>query len=298
VELGLAGNGRVAKGDDVHLRHAYGWYRYGRCRLLAGKTDSWFGSLLYHPRQYLGAGNNDHLLMWGWGFLWGGRRPQLQFALIEETWGLQLAVEEPVYNRSRFGGADEDAFNTFPRASLTMMLKAPGIVSHPGISYTHHEMAGGLAGADDYFDTFAAVWPLQWTTGAFTLKLQGHYGWNFAAEFEYYPLLALPAVSADGLRLQRTYVTGGMVAGEYRLGNLLITGGVGFELFENDSWADRGWAKDRAERKAYFVALPYQVNKYFGIHPEFNYFDYHVNPVTGKEAGAEWMLGMQFRFIF
>jgi hypothetical protein len=292
IELGLKSLQPTA---SVSLRYAYGWYRYGRCRLLVGQTDNWFGSLAYHPKQYVGLNNNAHLLLFGWGFLWPHRVPQVQFSLIEKSWGLQLALEEPRVKTPFFGS---DIYFTLPRVSLTAYFKTKSFMTHPGISFVRHDFEGTVSPQSDHYDTWAFVLPVKFTAGAFTLKFQGHYGKNFNTEYPFYPVLSGPTASNTSQNIQDTWNYGGMLSAEYKVGALTLIGGVGYERFQNDSWSRNGWKNDDFTRKAYFVAVPYQVNKYFGVHPEFSYYDYGDDPETGADAGNEWMLGVQFRFIF
>jgi len=291
IELGLRSLQPTA---DVSLRYAYGWYRYGRCRILAGQTDNWFGSLAYHPKQYVGLNNNAHLLLFGWGLLWPHRVPQVQLTINTDTWGVQFALEEPRYKSAHDG---HDIYFVLPRMSLTGMFKAGGFMTHPGVNFVRHSYEG-VSGPDDYFDTFAVVLPMMFKTGAFTVKFQAHHGKNFAVEYPFYPSITGPTHSTKSQKIQDTFVTGGFLSLEYQIGALTLIGGVGYEKFENDSWKRNGWKDDNTDRKAYFVAVPYQVNKYFGVHPELSYFDHGDSPETGKDQGNEWMLGVQFRFIF
>ncbi|MEW5912612.1 MAG: hypothetical protein AB1814_08655, partial [Thermodesulfobacteriota bacterium] len=120
VEFGIKSNNGA---QAVDMRYLYGWWRVGNCRLLAGHTDNWFGSLAYHIHQYVGLNLNSHLLLFGWGFLWPHRVPQVQFTYNTARWGVQFALEEPRQNSNLWGGTTT-TYYTFPRASLTFMFKA------------------------------------------------------------------------------------------------------------------------------------------------------------------------------
>ncbi len=292
IELGLKSLQPTA---SVSLRRAYGWYQYGRCRLLVGHNDNWFGNMAYAPSQLLGINNDSHAYLWAWGFLWPSRVPQVQFTVEAKTWGVQFAVEAP---RNQFAHSGNDLYFVLPRMSLTAMFKAGGFMTHPGFSFVRHSYEGVPGPADDQFDTWAVVLPVKFTSGAFTLKFQAHHGKNFYNEYPYYPEITEVTHSLTSFKLQDTFVLGGMLSLEYKLGAVTLIGGVGYEKFENESWKRNGWKDDNADRKAVFVAVPYQVNDFFGLHPEFSYYDHGDNPVDGKDAGTEWMLGVQFRFIF
>jgi len=291
IELGLKS---LQPEASVSLRYAYGWYKVGNCRILAGQTDNWFGSLQYHPKQYVGLNNNSHLLLFGWGLMWPHRVPQVQFTYYTDTWGLQFALEEP---RAKSSPQGTDFYINVPRMTLTAMFKAGGFQTHPGVLYVQHRWEGQTGGGDDSFNTWAFVLPMKFTAGAFTLKFQGHYGINIATEIPFYPANTGPITVGNKIYDTQTY--GGFLSAEYKIGALTLIGGIGYEYIQNDDWKDKGnYNDDNYRRLAYFVAIPYQVNKFFGIHPEFSYFDHGDSPETGDDQGNEWMLGVQFRFIF
>ncbi|MBU4275194.1 MAG: hypothetical protein KKC30_00485 [Proteobacteria bacterium] len=292
IELGLKS---LQPSATVSLRYAYGFWRVGNCRILAGQTDNWWGSTAYAPKQYIGLNlDSSHLLMFGWGVVWGHRVPQVQFTYNTDKWGVQFALEEP-RNKSTWNGAtDVDATFIMPRMSLTFMVKYGAFMSNPGVLYVKHGYeAGDTGSADEEWDTLAFVLPIKFTAGAFTLKFQGHYGKNFATEIPFYDTKWTAPV-LNGSEVEDTIIWGGMLAGEYSIGKLMLTAGVGYENWSNDTWT----TDDEITRWAAFVAVPYQFTKNFGIHPEFAYYNYGDNPNTGNEMGNEWLLGVQFRFVF
>ncbi len=309
IELGLKS---LQPEASVSLRYAYGYWRVGNFRLLAGQTDNWFGSLAYHARQYVGLNEGAKLLLFGWGALWPHRVPQVQFTYSTATWGVQFALEEP-RDRDTWGGATNvDIVYTFPRASLTLMFKAGGFMTSPGFSYVNHQYEAGAGSFDDSWTTWAINVPAKFTAGAFTIKFQGHYGINFQDEYPFYgarmqgatsggvtgvPLYGPILVVGSGVKDATIY--GGYLAGEYKIGKVMLTAGIGMEHVQNDAWnTANGFAKDNNTRTAFFVAAPYQVTKNFGVHPEWSYFKHGDSPATGNDQGNEWLLGIQFRFVF
>ncbi|RJX34369.1 MAG: hypothetical protein C4525_07310 [Desulfarculus sp.] len=299
VEFGIKSlNGATA----VDMRYLYGWWRIGNCRILAGHTDNWFGSLAYHPKQYVGLNENAHLLLFGWGFLWPHRVPQVQFTYNTASWGVQFALEEPRSRAAWTGATGVDAYFTFPRASLTFMFKAGSFMTHPGVSYVQRQYKVAT-GSDESNSTWAVVLPVKFTAGAFTLKFQGHYGINFGGEYPFYPTTTGGADTRPllvGSSVKDTTILGGMIAGEFTVGKLMITGGFGYERFQNDDgWvAANGYSKDENVRWAAFIAFPYQVAKNLNIQPEFSYYNWGDAPATGSDLGTEWILGVQFHFVF
>ncbi len=299
IELGIKA---LMPEASVSLRYAYGYWRVGNCRILAGQTDNWFGSLAYHIRQYVGLNENLHVLMFGWGFLWPTRVPQVQFTYNTSKWGVQFALEEPKQKSNLFANGTDASF-IFPRASLTFMFRHGGFMTHPGFMFVNHKYESGNSGAyDDSYNTWAFVLPIKFTTGPFTLKFQGHYGVNFAGEFAPFYPFALTQPYRNGITtgdIDDTTIYGGILAGEYQIGKVMVTGGVGYENFSNDAWSGKnGYSKDENVRMSAFIAVPYQFTKNFGVHPELSYFSYGDSPSTGKDMGNEWLLGVQFRFVF
>ncbi|MFH2127726.1 MAG: porin [Pseudomonadota bacterium] len=290
IELGLAS---LQPNATVSLRYAYGYWRVGKCRILAGQTDNWFGSLAYHVQQYVGLNENSHLLMFGWGFVWPHRVPQVQFTYNTDKWGVQFALEEPRNKGTWAGATNVDTTFILPRRSLTFMFKYGAFMTHPGILFVKHDYEAGAGASDESWDTLAIVLPIKFTAGAFTLKFQGHWGKNFATEIPFYST-AWTGPVLNGSNVEDTTVWGGVLAGEYQIGKLMITGGAGYENWSNDTWI----TNDEITRWGAFIAVPYQFTKNFGIHPEFSYYKYGDNPNTGNDMGNEWLLGVQFRFVF
>jgi len=291
IELGLKS---LQPEASVSLRYAYGYWRVGKCRILAGQTDNWWGSLAYHVRQYVGLNENAHLLMFGWGFAWSHRVPQVQFTYNTDTWGVQFALEEPRAKGTWGGATNVDTTFILPRMSLTFMFKYGAFMTHPGILFVKHDYESGNTGAaDESWDTLAIVLPVKFTAGAFTLKFQGHWGKNFATEIPFYSTTWTGPV-LSGSNVEDTTIWGGILAGEYQIGKIMVTGGVGYENWSNDTWL----TEDETTRWGAFIAVPYQFTKNFGVHPEFSYYKYGDNPNTGSDMGNEWLLGVQFRFVF
>ncbi|MCF8047599.1 MAG: hypothetical protein K9L19_08665 [Desulfarculaceae bacterium] len=295
IEIGLKSLNTT--GATTSLRYAYGYWRVGKCRILAGQTDNWFGSLAYHVRQYVGLNENAHLLLFGWGFVWPNRVPQVQFTYNTDNWGVQFALEQPNTTNTLDAATNVDTTFKIPRLTLTFMFKYGAFMTHPGILFVKHDYeAGNTGNADESWDTLAVVLPIKFTAGAFTLKFQGHWGKNFFTEIPFYYSAAQPwtAPVLNGSNVEDTTIWGGVLAGEYKIGKIMITGGVGYENFSNDTWA----TNDEVTRLGAFIAVPYQFTKNFGIHPEFSYYKYGDNPNTGNDMGNEWLLGVQFRFVF
>ncbi|MBU4275193.1 MAG: hypothetical protein KKC30_00480 [Proteobacteria bacterium] len=296
IELGLKS---VQPDATVSLRYAYGYWRVGNCRILAGQTDNWFGSTAFAPKQFVGNSisngyTTNHLMFMGWGFVWPHRVPQVQFTYETDQWGIQFALEEPRNKSTLDDASDVDNVFIMPRMTLTAMVRYGAFMFQPGVMYVKHGYeAGDTGSSDEEWDTMIFLLPIKFAAGPFTLKFQGHYGKNFATEIPFYETKWTKPV-LNGSEVEDTIIWGGSLAGEYKIGKLMLTGGVGYENWSNDTWTN----DDEITRWAAFVAVPYQFTTNFGIHPEFAYYKYGDNPNTGEDMGNEWVLGVQFRFIF
>ncbi len=279
---------------SVGLRYAYGWHQAGSLRLLAGRTDNWFGNIAYHPRQYLGLNENNHAYLWGWGYLWPDRVAQVQATWQNDDFGLQLALEDP---RNKSSAQGEDFHMNLPRISLTGMIKAGAFQTHPGVIFVQRRFHATDDNPDPDFNTWALNVPMMLSLGGFTLKAQLHYGVNFYDEFPFYPVQSAP-VRKKGGDLEDTTVLGGYITAEQKVGRCLLIAGFGYERYENDAWRESGFKDDQTDTKAVFLAASYQVNPFFKVHPEFSWYDYGDSVVNGNDQGREWLLGLHFSFVF
>ena len=315
IELGLSS--KIGNTEGVSLRYAYGWWKVGNCRLLAGHTDGWIGTLKHHPKQYLGLSQSAKLLLSNWGYIYSGRHPQVRFEWEKDNIGLSLAVVQPLSELmpNQSGGlvvgstaipGTTDLYANLPRFDLAAQFTFGGLWIGPGFGWSQIKIEkGNNVMKDDTITSWLGILPVKFTMGPFTAKAEVHWGQNNEYEWNGVNsgLKALPRSvayrKADGA-IEDTRNVGGFIALEYKLTPALeVTAGYGIEKLNNDAWKkDAGYKNDDYTRQAYFVALPYTITKNFAIHPEFNYFNYGDSVVTGKDNGNEWMLGVQFRFVF
>ncbi len=296
VEFGLKS---IAGSASAGLRYAYGWYQVGELTLIAGQLSSWFGSPAFSPvdGQAVGSNQGNHIFLWGWGHLWGQRLPQVALRWQRGPWGLYFSLEEP-QNRNIPAHAGLDFFNGLPRVTIAGKYGGKAINTMPAFNFTRHQAQGAAAGLDDSWDTWALVLPWKIALGALTILGQAHYGINFASEYLYYPADTGIVHDQDG-RVHDTQVYGGHLGLTYRLGRLTLAAGFGFEHFHNDEWVGTdGYAKDSYQRRSYYLAAPWQVNQYFVVAPGVSHFDHGDDARTGKDAGSEWIAGVQFQFRF
>ncbi len=302
VEISVAASANDA--ESVGLRHAYGWWKVGNCQLIAGQTDGWLGSLAYAPLTTLGANQSNKTLMINWGFMYSSRSPQVRFEWRSGNFGFSVAAVQPAAEvATTIAGAD--MYANVPRFDIAAEFKAGGFMTTPAFGWSQLKYQGVAAGWDDNYNSWVVMLPLKYTVGPFTAKVQLHTGSNTEAEWmgelpnamKSAPKI-LPVWSATGKEYD-TKETGGVIALEYKIGALMITGGYGQVRIENDFWkASNGYRNDNYDRRGWFVALPYQVTKNFSLSPEFQYYNYGDSPATNQDMGNEWICGVEFKFLF
>lgn len=299
VELGVGS--RMGTGATLTLRYAYGWWKVGNCKLVAGHNDSWIGSLIFAPKQYLGVQQSGKLLLSNWGYTYSGRHPIVRFEWESGMFGFSLAAAQPGAEFTPTAATGTDYYANLPRFDLAAYLKAGGFIMQPGFGWSQLKIEGTASGADDTFTQWIAMLPVKFSAGPFTAKAEIHYAQN--SEIEWNGVNAglkalqknVPVIS--GAKVDDTKMVGGFVALEYKILPVWeITAGFGIEKLNNDAWKKH--KNDEYTRKAFFVALPYQVTNNFSLHPELGYYDYGDNIANDKDFGNEWLLGMQFRFVF
>lgn len=308
VEMGITS--KANNQESMLLRYAYGWWKVGNCRLLAGHDDGWLGSLAFAPKQYFGLTQSGKLLLSNWGYTYSGRHPQVRFEWASGNFGFALAAAQPGAEKLPTIPANEDYYANVPRFDLTVRFMGGGLLVMPSFGISQLQMEGTPSGADDSFTTYIALLPVKYTIGPFTAKAEFHYAQNSEVEWNGVDgglktmIRNSPFIGTNG-KLEDTKMVGGFVALEYKLTqDWEATAGFGIEKLNNDAWkksvasGGAGYKDDEYYRKAYFVAFPYQITKNFAIHPEFGYYDYGDAPQTDKDAGNEWLLGLQFRFVF
>jgi hypothetical protein len=288
VEIGLK--------SSVGMRHVYGWYKMGNCKLLAGNTDNWHGAVYWNYHKLNAAPGGDVL---GWGKIWAPRRPQVQLTWASGNFGLQFALESGASVSALAGGVD--VYQTFPRASISMQFKTGGFSVTPSFGYSRYDFEGYPSGVDDNFAAWAVILPAKITAGAFTVQGELHYSANPGVGYSGYPGLAgynVFSFKSNG-DFEDTMNWGGYIDASYKVGALRIALGFGYEYFENDEWKKSwGFREDNFSRQLFYISLPYQVHKNLTLYPEFNYLNHGDSPMTGDDAGNEWVLGILFRFIF
>lgn len=298
----------ASKADDkeiVGLRYAYGWWKVGNCQLVAGQTDGWLGSLAYMPLTTFGVTQSFKSALINWGFVYSSRSPQVRLEWRSDNVGFSLAAVQPAAEQIP-DVSGTDIYANIPRFDIAAEFKACGFMTTPAFGWSQLKYQGMPNNWTDRYNSWIVMLPLKYTMGPFTAKIQLHTGANteieYSGELQTNPAVApkiLPLWVSSGKEYD-SKETGGMIALEYQIGTMIVTGGYGQVKIENGCWApSNGYKFNNYDRKAWFIALPFGVTKNFNVSPEFQYYMYGDNMTTNnKIMGNEWLLGLQFKFMF
>lgn len=305
-QLGNAGNSAFAGSGYYFAESAklYGYYKFGNCVLLAGKTDGHFYSVA--PYQNFGFDNNNHIAGFGWGSIYDSRSAQVRFSQdISKAFGYDISLVQPTYYQDNglLGtvGASQ-SLGTFPLAALKLRMNF-GAVSLMPAGYVQYVKWNDLPATplatnpDDNMTSWAAVLPVVVRAGAFTGTFQALYGQNLGGG-----ILALQS-SFWGYRrslngaVKNSTGWNGFADFAFTAGAVTPHFYLGYDYVENDTFV--GSDKNNA-RSMYGVGVNWKIAESFYVVPEFTYYNYGKNPLNPKnpDLGTEWQAGVQFQFVF
>jgi hypothetical protein len=158
----------------------YGWYKFGNCTILAGKTDGHVFSVTAY--QNLGFQNNNHIAGFGWGAIYDQRDSQVRFSQdINKMVGYDISLVQTQY----YTDQTIQSYATFPLVAAKVRLNF-GMVSLMPAGYVQYVKWDNLPAIngqsqDDNMTSWFAVLPVVVKAGAFTGTIQGGYGNNIAS---------------------------------------------------------------------------------------------------------------------
>ena len=307
-------------GDNtVYIRHAYGWWKVGSCKLLVGQFAGRLGDR-YYAGQGLAGSKGGKFDLNGFGFIGGSRNPKLALQMdVNENFGFEVSLGQPGAEVNPFTLANQDvpgttpvvkysdfgSTNTYlPRLELVLDFKFGNFMITPGagIAYFDSEWQEGLEPEDSSVLSYVLWLPVKYENGPFYVMLNGYYGQNMdtdwtgennngyngntsiGAHYGGQPG-SLPSIDNNG-ELQDTKQWGvGFAAGYSFTDQVTLKLGAGITWLKNDAWADYTVggedSDDKYTRWAAFIALPYKLTSNFTIQPEIAYYNYGDKVAAG-----------------
>jgi hypothetical protein len=282
-----SGNGGAYIPEGAKL---YGYYKFGNCTLLAGKTDGHIFSVTAY--QNFGFDNNNHIAGFGWGSIYDTRSAQVRFSQdISKTFGYDISFVQPM------GYVDNGRLSvpTFPLTALKARMNFGAVSLMPAAWVEYIKWNDLPNNADDNMTNWGVVLPVVVKAGAFTGTFQGAYGINT------WGVLALQSAFHKHQRVNGSIKN---TTGWNGFADLAFTAGavtphffIGYDRAEN---SDAYVGDDYNDRMMYGVGVNWKITDNFYIVPEFAYYNYGKNPtkVGNPDIGTEWLGGVQFQFVF
>jgi hypothetical protein len=330
IEVGIGAGGPALGhgGSLIALRYMYGWYKFGRCRLVIGHDDNLLASLAYAPYQWFGLGAintfNGQLggmapivLYIGMGKQYSGRFAQIALYYDVGPWTFMVALGQAATgNANNPVGIASVANTVLPRLDLVVKYKGKYIGLAPGFSIysSEREAISGASLQDDRILSYLLVLPFRISFGNFRIKGELSYGMNWVAANYFASMVALSrAVYWGGLndavrvKTEDTYQMAACLGLEYFMGRVSLHLGGGWVKYTNASNDQNGtWRHGQNVSFGFNFAVRYTVNKHFVIAPEIQYWVYGWNPFfdTGAgnamfaDMGQSWLAGISFQIRF
>ena len=305
----------------------YGYYKFGNCTLLAGKTDGHFYSVGAYQNIGYGlaapTGGSPHIALFGFGNNYDNRNPQIRFSQdVNKSFGYDISVVESQYYWDTGIGSATGApigspstanaaqsYATFPMVAAKLRMNF-GAVSLMPAAYVQYVKWDNLPGnADDNMTSWAATLPVVFKAGAFTGTFAGTYGINMGTRLN----VLQGALQAQSVWHGYGRTPSGAIkntTGWNAFMDLAFTSGavtphfyMGYDKAINDDIYGRGLSSGSDnfnQRTAIGASVNWKIAESFFIVPEFTYYNYGKNPtVNGNpDIGTEWLGGVQFQFIF
>lgn len=300
-ELGVGSDAEVTGVgfQNTNFRKLYGWYDFGPFRIEAGHTEP-LGACRQNPTQLFGLGRAAHIIGIGWGNIYD-RTAQIN--LIYQGGPMYFAVG--LSNDSPWGiFGDTVEYQWIPRFHIQGGVNTANFSVLPNLTFMQGE-GEDTANEDSSVYGWVIEIPVKIQAGILGATISGHYGNNAGNVYSRYYNLSYGGQNANGnVQLTATGATedttcwGGYF--DVSFGGqpvaLHLIGGV--QHVENDLWSN----DDSNTRYMGVVRLAYSVTANFTLSPEFGYYVFgdDVNVAEGhdKDLGAEFLLGVQFQFVF
>jgi hypothetical protein len=279
----------IGLGGTVTRRTVFGWYNIGNCKLVAGNNYTWAGDGVLGHSSWL-----TDLTTGGVGLNYFGRMPMIAVEWREGNFGVQVGIFEPTDG----GVATANDFGWYlPQLHITGDLKFAMFQMAPAVAIVNYQWESTVAGGDSSYTAWYVGLPVKGTFGPVTVAANLYYAVNGANDFGG-NALADVALSPAGQTEDSTQY-GGFVEVAYSAGPMKLAGGIGMTRVQNDEWRRSfGWSDDSTTWWKAYLTMVYKLHANLDLRPEIGYADYGDSPVTGLDAGNEFLVGLRFQFLF
>ena len=304
-EQGDAGSAadKFGRNNYIETRKIYGWYKFGNCSIIAGKTD---GSIwVAHPYQNLGFEHNNHVVGLGWGSVYDDRAAQVRFTQdFSKAFGWQISLIQPYVTdvnvpaptaANPAATRNVDSYAQFPRVDVMFKMNFGPVSLMPGGSWQSVKFDNLPSGYDDSVQYWYVQLPVKVKAGAFAFTGQVGYGQNLIV----FPLQnSFHNYGRDaGGKVKNTTGLTAFADVAFTAGPVTPHFYIGYDKAEN---TDVYVGDKYNTRMMYGVGVNWKIADNFYIVPEFTYYDYGKNAraAGNPDLGNEWLGGVQFQFVF
>ena len=300
----------------VETAKFYGWYTFGNCTILAGKTDGHVYSVL--PYQILGWDNFFHMGGMGWGGIYDQRDTQVRFSQnVSRAFSYDISLVQPIYYQDNGtltqgtpgAAAAVQSYASIPLLAAKLLINFTWLSLMPA-GYIQYVKWDNLPATplkttpDDHMTSWTVVLPIVVKAGAFKGTFQGAYGENMGSRIPF---------AGGPLAVQSVYHGYGRTSagaikntrGMNAFMDLAYTSGpftphfyLGWDKAQNSDIYVFG--EDYNQRLMYGVSVNWKIANNFYLIPELTYYNYGKDPTKPKnpDLGTEWLGGVVFLFVF
>ena len=288
----------------VETRQIYGWYNFGNCQILAGKTHGQIYSVV--PWQTMGVWDSGHVYGFGFGSVYDGRTSQVRFTQnVTKQVGWMISLVEPTpFADAVASPANSKGYSYFPQAAAKVMLNFGIVNLYPAFAWQNIRWDNTVNNADDNVTSWFGLLPVVIKAAGFTGTFQAGYGQNVNLLLPQDGVSSFANYQRVNGKVKNSTALNGFVDLAYTFGPATPHLYFGYENAKNDDVYGKTGGDDNNTRLMYGASINYLVANNFYIIPEFTYYDWGKQVGVagaanlGKDIGKEWIGGVQFRFVF
>lgn len=321
IEFGIGGavsgsTGEYTTDNNVHVRHAYGWWNITpQFELMAGHSTTPFSPL--NPDQLVGTNSGGlHIIGVGYGEFYSGRYPQVRGTYkFNENVRLAVALVDPSQKVANFDallapkpGTSVDAKTKLPRFEFGLPIYVGPVKIYPGAFWEQKEYDDVADGYPTKVTAWGGSIGFNLGVGPFGLAAEGQYGQNWgntgglignagSPNNTAYWSAARLKVNSDGTRsTDDTKAYGWWLDASFRFG--VATPHLMYGM-QNVKGSDNPM---NITSQMYGISLPIQAAKGFTIRPELMWYQNGNRETlpdgTTANMGSEQIYGIQFQITF
>lgn len=317
IEFGIGGavsgaTGEFTTDNNVHVRHAYGWWDITKSfELMAGHSTTPFSPL--NPSQLIGTNSGGlHIIGVGYGDFYSGRFPQVRGTFkFTDNVRLALALVDPSQKVANFDAllvpkpnATVDAKTKLPRLEAALPIYAGPVKIYPGVFWEEKEYDDVADGYPTDITSWGGSLGLAMGFGPFGIEAEINYGQNWGNTGGL--VGNSPTANYSAARLWKepngTYTVDDTECLSWWIDLSFKFGVATPHLIYGMQQVKGDKSQLDISNRMYGVSMPIDVAKGFTIRPEIMFYDEGSDETlpdgTKRDFGTEQIYGIQFQITF